>query len=371
MRKFGRIHRDRSRRDAARTGSSPGNAQACGSANSGWIAGTGHQQATVEPGRIEVREIPRPEPAAGEVLVRMEGSGVCASNLEPWAGQPWFEYPFPPGAPGHEGWGVVEETGAGVKRLEPGVRVSTVGDRAYATHQVVPADEVVALPSELEGRVFPGEPLACAMNIFERSRIEPGDRVAVVGVGFLGALLTQLAVATGARVLGLSRRSYSLEVAQSAGAEQTLATDDPDAVVEAVEEWTDGRLCDVVIEATGKQAPLDLAARLTRVRGRLVIAGYHQDGPRQVDMQLWNWRGLDVINAHERDPAAYTQGIRRAVAAVKDGRLDPSPLYTHRYPLEQLDEALNRTAEHEAGFVKALIDLSTEGHAAGTDRRQR
>jgi len=54
-----------------------------------------------------------------------------------------------------------------------------------------------------------------------------------------------------------------------------------------------------VIEAAGQQWPLDLATELTRERGRLIIAGYHQDGPRQINMQLWNWRGLDVINAHE------------------------------------------------------------------------
>ena len=58
-----------------------------------------------------------------------------------------------------------------------------------------------------------------------------------------------------------------------------------------------------------------------------MIAGYHQDGPRQVNMQLWNWRGLDVINAHERDPAVYVQGIREAVEAVAAGRLDPAALH--------------------------------------------
>jgi threonine dehydrogenase-like Zn-dependent dehydrogenase len=110
-----------------------------------------------------------------------------------------------------------------------------------------------------------------------------------------------------------------------------------------------------VIEAVGKQWPLDLAAELTKERGRLVIAGYHQDGPRQVNMQMWNWRGLDVINAHERDPAIYMSGIREAVEAVQSGRLDPSPLYTHRYALEDLGTALDNTRDRPDGFVKALV----------------
>jgi threonine dehydrogenase-like Zn-dependent dehydrogenase len=72
-------------------------------------------------------------------------------------------------------------------------------------------------------------------------------------------------------------------------------------------------------------------------------------------MQLWNWRGLDVINAHERDPKAYADGIRDAVGAVASGRLDPSALYTHRYPLERLDEALDATRDRPDGFLKALV----------------
>jgi len=70
-----------------------------------------------------------------------------------------------------------------------------------------------------------------------------------------------------------------------------------------------------VIEAVGKQWPLVLAAELVRERGRLVIAGYHQDGPRQVKMQLWNWKGLDVINAHQRDLHQYVSGIGAAIDA--------------------------------------------------------
>ena len=124
---------------------------------------------------------------------------------------------------------------------------------------------------------------------------------------------------------------------------------------EAVARCTGGLFCECVIEAVGKQWPLDLAAELTRERGRLVIAGYHQDGPRQVNMQLWNWRGIDVINAHERDPQLYVQGIREAVAAVAAGRLTPAPLYTHSYPLARLGEALDATRDRPEGFLKALV----------------
>ncbi|MFD1959035.1 hypothetical protein ACFSHP_08010 [Novosphingobium panipatense] len=100
---------------------------------------------------------------------------------------------------------------------------------------------------------------------------------------------------------------------------------------------------------------LDLAGELTGFGGRLVVAGYHQDGPRQVSMQMWNWKGIDVINAHERDPRVQMQGLREAVDAVAGGRLDPTALYTHRYPLERLSEALDATRDKPGNFVKALV----------------
>jgi threonine dehydrogenase-like Zn-dependent dehydrogenase len=100
---------------------------------------------------------------------------------------------------------------------------------------------------------------------------------------------------------------------------------------------------------------LDLASELTSERGRLVIAGYHQDGPRQVNMQLWNWRGLDVINAHERDPRVYVEGMRSAIRAVEAGVMNPRPLYTHTFALDELPRAFETLAQSPEGFVKALI----------------
>lgn len=307
------------------------------------------------PRRFEASEAPTPKPGPGEVLVRLEGCGVCASNIPPWEGRPWFTYPMAPGALGHEGWGRIEALGAGVAEFTEGDRVAILSGHAYAQYDVAAAGSVIRLPESLEGEAFPGEPLGCALNIFRRSGIAAGDDVAIVGVGFLGALLTQLASRAGARVIALARRPFSRQVALEMGAAHTLPMDDRAAATEAMRELTGGRFCDVVIEAVGQQGPLDLAGEITRERGRLVIAGYHQDGLRQVNLQLWNWRGLDVINAHERDPRVYVAGMREAVAAVESGRLTPARLYTHRFTLDQLNEALAMSAERPAGFLKALI----------------
>jgi threonine dehydrogenase-like Zn-dependent dehydrogenase len=131
--------------------------------------------------------------------------------------------------------------------------------------------------------------------------------------------------------------------------------EDRERILDRVRDLTDGRGCDRVIEATGTQAALDLASELTRERGRLIIAGYHQDGPRLVDMQLWNWRGLDVINAHERDPRIYVQGIKLAAEAVCSGQVEPLPLYTHSFFLDRLGGAFEMMSQRPDGFLKALL----------------
>lgn len=307
------------------------------------------------PGQIEVRQVARPEPGAGQVRLRLEGCGVCASNLTPWAGPEWMQYPTEPGALGHEAWGFVDALGEGVEGFSVGDRVAALSYKSYAEYDLANAEAVVRLPEVLAGQPFPGEPLGCAMNIFRRSEIEAGQTVAIIGIGFLGAILTKLATDAGARVIAISRRPFSLDLARRMGAAETIPMEDHHRIIETVKELTGGTFCDRVIEAVGKQWPLDLAGELTRERSKLIVAGYHQDGPRQVNMWLWNWRGIDVINAHERDPKIYMKGLREAVDAIASGRLDPSPLYTHTYPLDRLDEALNATRDRPDGFLKALV----------------
>jgi threonine dehydrogenase-like Zn-dependent dehydrogenase len=306
-------------------------------------------------GRLRIVEAARPEPGPGQVRVRLEGCGVCASNLTPWAGPEWMQFPTAPGELGHESWGVIDALGPGVADLAIGDRVAALSHRSYAEYDVADQGAVVRLPPALHGQPFPGEPLGCAMNIFRRADIQPGQTVAIVGVGFLGAILTRLATQAGARVIAISRRPFARDTAKAMGAAETLEMDDHYAIIAQVKALTGGAFCERVIEAVGKAWPLDLAAELTGERGKLVIAGYHQDGPRQVNMQLWNWRGLDVINAHERDPAVYAQGVREAVEAVVSGRLDPAPLYTHIYPLAKLADALDATRDRPDGFLKALV----------------
>jgi 2-desacetyl-2-hydroxyethyl bacteriochlorophyllide A dehydrogenase len=307
------------------------------------------------PRRVAVIDALPPSPGPGQVVVRLTGSGICGSNLPVWEGRSWFTYPLAPGAPGHEGWGTVEQIGEGVTGLTVGTPVAVLSYHAFAELDVADAAGVVPLPASLAGRMCPAEALACAVNVIRRSGIHPGDRVAIVGIGFLGAVLVRLAAGAGARVTAITRRRCALEHAEALGASLLVPFDDPARAVEDARRASGGHDYDVVIEATGLQEPLDVAAELVTTRGRLVIAGFHQDGPRLVDLQSWNWRGLDVVNAHERAPGMYIEGMREAVRLASEGALPLDLLVTHVFPLEAAADAFRCAAERPEGFLKAAI----------------
>ena len=260
-----------------------------------------------------------------------------------------------PGAMGHEAWGVIEALGEQVSGLHEGQRIAWLGLHGYADHEIVPAGAALPLPDALAGRPVPAEPLGCAVNIFRRARITEGQTVAIIGIGFIGAALTALTAQAGARVIAISRRRESRELARRMGAANSLPMDDHWEIMREVGRLTGDRLADVVIEAVGQQWPLDLAGALVGEGGRLVVAGYHQNGPRQVNMQMWNWKGIDVVNAHERDPEVQLRGMREGIEAAAEGRLDLDALVTHRYPLARLGDALDATRDKPRGFVKAWV----------------
>jgi threonine dehydrogenase-like Zn-dependent dehydrogenase len=266
-------------------------------------------------GRARTVDAPMPAAGPGEVLIRVEGCGVCGSSLPIFTGRPWFSYPLEPGAPGHEAWGVTED----------GRRVAALTYHGFAQWDVAAESLLVELPDELDGLPFPGEALGCAANIVRRARVCHGERVAIVGMGFVGTACAQLC--------------------RSAGA----------AVTEVRRDTPQQGQYEVVIEATGVQPGLDTASRLVAEGGRLVIAGYHQDGMRTIDLQSWNWRAIDVVNAHERDPIVVVDGMRRAIAHTLDGSLDVEALVTHSFGLDELGAAFRAASERPPGFVKAVV----------------
>jgi threonine dehydrogenase-like Zn-dependent dehydrogenase len=305
------------------------------------------------PRRIELAEIARPMPGPGEVLVRLEGCGLCGSSLPAWQGREELRYPLAPGAPGHEGWGRIAALGRGVEEHAEGDRVALLSFAAFADYDVAPADRALEIPDAVRGP-FPGEALGSAVSVAHRAGIEQGDTVAVVGAGFVGLVALRVASLAGARVLALSRRPTALALSRALGADEAISTADPAAAEARVRELTGGRGCDVVIEAVGLQASLDLATRLAGDGGRLAIAGSHEDGLRTVDLRTCGRRGIEVVDVHESELAVQREGVLAAARLVAEGRLDPAPLY-RCFPLERLADAFRAMEERPEGFLKALV----------------
>lgn len=280
-----------------------------------------------------VRTVAIDEPGYQEVRIKLQGSGICASHLPLWEGRPCYRYPLEAGAPGHEGWGFVDAVGAGIDDLDVGQRVAFMSGHAYAQYDITSRDRVVPLPEELDNEPFPGEAFAAAMNIFQRSDIRSGDTVAIVGGGFLGLLLTQLAADQGAHVVVLSCRPFELECAEAMDAEESvLILGDGSDAIRALR-TNGGERFDRVIEIAGAHFASNLAGELCAERGRVVAAA--------------------EICGNARD--RYVKGVQSAIQAALEGRLDPFPLMSHRVSMRSLDAGFELTRERPDGFVKALL----------------
>ena len=309
--------------------------------------------ALMEPKRFELLE--RPEPAIGpdEVDVRVASCGVCASELDIWSGlaghasYPWY--------PGHEVSGTVERIGGEVTHLAPGDPVAAwITTHGFADRVAVKAAYCFpagAVPLDLAL----GEPLACAVNAVEAADVRFGDDVVIVGGGFMGHLVHKLVELRGPRqTIVADTRDDALRRAGSFGATATVNVL-RDSLEDVVLQRTAGVGADITFEVTGVQAALESLAGATRMSGTVVIAGYHQGEPRRIPLGEWNWKAFHVVNAHFRDVAIILRGMEMGMRLLTSGRISMGGLVTHRFPLNQIDDAFRTAVAKPDGFVKATV----------------
>ncbi|SDU13830.1 zinc-binding dehydrogenase [Jiangella alkaliphila] len=293
-----------------------------------------------------VRSVDLPEPGYGEVLLRLLVSGVCASEVAEWTAGPGDGAGVL--ALGHEPVGEVVATGPDVSAVRPGDVVTGRVDASFADHTIADARDLVVVPPGLEPAEALGEPLGCVVEALRRTRLDTGDRVAVVGTGFMGLVLLQLLRHAGTRqVVAIDPRPDARDQALIHGADAVVAPGEA-----AGPAYADA--FDVVVEASGTAPGLDLATTLVRPHGVLSIMGYHQ-GPRTVDLKTWNFKSIDVVNAHVRDRDRLRDSVRRGLDLVAAGRINVGALITHRFALDDVDAAFTALVDKAPGFVKAAI----------------
>ena len=297
-----------------------------------------------------------PIPARGEVLMHIRACGVCASELHPWLGE-GSDVRYPRRL-GHEPAGDVVAVGADVTRFKVGDRVTGLSDCAYTDYRAIDEKALLPLPDNVPYEQGLGEPLACLVNAQRRTAVPLASRVAIVGLGFMGLGMLQLVrLRNPGTLVAIDPRWEARKKALEMGATEAYAPDEvPDQYyVTEWQHWPTTRGLDVVIEGSGTQAGLTLASKLVRAHGLLSILGYHQGGMRSVDMEMWNWKAIDVVNAHVRRFNDLMESMRVGLELLASKKLDLASLVTHRYPLSDVDQAYIDMRSKPAGFIKGVV----------------
>ncbi|MCL5734705.1 MAG: zinc-dependent alcohol dehydrogenase family protein [Actinobacteria bacterium] len=321
----------------------------------------------VEPSRFEIVDLPRPAPGRGELLIRVRACGVCGTDLHILRGEYLGPYPV---IPGHEFAGEVEAVGLGVRRFRPGDRVAVepnlscqdcpaclsnrenfcerwegVGvTRPGAMAEFVVVTEAAAfaigeLPFAVGAFV---EPLSCVVHGIERAGVDSGDRVLILGAGPIGILLLAMVRLHGAaEVTVVERNRWRLEVAAAWGADIRL-----DGLDEARSD-----AYDLVIDATGAPEVMARTPDFTRPAGRILLFGVP---PRDARLKLEPF----VLFRKELTLLSTYTSLRNSLQVIgllQSGRLDPTPLVTHRLPLEDFGRAASMIGQGQEQVMKVLL----------------
>jgi 2-desacetyl-2-hydroxyethyl bacteriochlorophyllide A dehydrogenase len=320
------------------------------------------------PGEVRIEEKPDPEvSAADEALVRVEASGICGSDLHIYHGR----VPVEPGFTiGHEFVGTVLDAGPDVERVTVGERVlgcfhtacatcasclrsdyhrcrngqtfghgSKLGDLqgAQAELLLVPRANLTLrrVPEGMSDEValFAGDVMGTGYHAVAHAGMRAGDTVAVLGLGPVGLCAVQAALAGGAvKVFAIDTVEQRLQMATAFGATALhLADDEPKRAVRAA---TEGLGVDVVVDAVGDPAPLEMAISLARDAGTVSGIGAYA-GRGEVPLGLAWLKGLTL----RLGLANVIAHVDRVLALLEAGKLDPAPLVTHRMKLDEAAEA--------------------------------
>ena len=330
---------------------------------------------------LEVRELPRPSPGPGEVLIAVRHAGVCGTDLHIADWDPWASGRVrPPVIVGHEFAGEIAAVGDGVQAFTPGQLVTAEGhivcghcqqcrsgnshicrntriigvdrDGAFAHYIAMPATNVLPLngiPTEI-GAIM--DPVGNAVHAVMTAEV-PGSTVFVVGCGPIGCFAVGVARAAGAsRVIASDINPKRLALAESMGA-HVLVDASKEDVVRRVLEATGHEGADVVCEMSGVPGALRQALAAVRLGGRVQLLGIPKG---DVPLNIANdviFKGITLYGVIGRKMYETWNQMRRFLST---GAFDPRPVITHRFPLDDIDHALAAIRSGDAG--KVILEIA-------------
>jgi threonine dehydrogenase-like Zn-dependent dehydrogenase len=235
-----------------------------------------------------------------------------------------------------------------------------LGGDGFASKVALDADSILRVPAGFEPEHVIGEPLADLEEALSRTSISPGSRVAVVGLGFMGLGLVQLAATRlPALLVAVDPNPAARARALSLGAHEAHHPDElPEAFISSSGQ-RELRM-DVVVEAAGVTSALATASSLVRPYGTVCVVGYHHSGDAPMDMNLW-YKGVTIVNGFSPSRPRTLKAMADGLAMVADGRFSYRPLITHTFSLDQVDEAFALMDERPEGFVKGVVTFPEQG----------
>ena len=317
-------------------------------------------------GDIRTVDVDIPTPARGEILIKVEASGICGTDRHLYHG----EFPSVPGKIlGHEFSGIVVDSGD--TAIAEGTRVTcdpntwcgtcdqcqrgrvnlcvnnlATGihrDGGFAQYCAFPASKAVTLPSDIDplhGAFC--EPLACTLHGMDIGAARAGETVLVIGGGVIGLLAVQIAKLAGAKVMLLTRSAEKQALGRQIGADHAVGSD-----TELREIWPEG--ADLVVECAGVSATVRQSAKLARTGGRVVILGVLPQGE-QVPIEPFDMLFRE-IQMHFSFLNPFTH--QRAAQMVADGTIAVAPLISRTIPLEEAAAAI--ASPPPRGEVRAIV----------------
>ncbi len=324
------------------------------------------------PHTLEITDLPQPS-VPGEVVVRTRTVGICGTDVKVFKGAIPVAYPrvlghemigevveAPPGAPvavGQRvlvdpasscGWCHLCRRGRGHLCINAGLMGRDV-DGVFAEHVSVPLRQVIPVPHEISP-VAAGllQVLGTCVHAQRAVEVFPGQVAAVIGLGVAGQLMVQLLRTRGVEVVGITRSEWKRDLAARSGATAVAA---PDQAAHILEEITDGRGPDLVVEAVGTEETLAWAIELAGVGGEVLVFGTLTGGDRGLPYYQLYFKELTLHNPRAAQPDDYARGVALATA----GRLDLEPIVTHQLTLDDATEAFRLV--NDPSSLKVLMQV--------------
>ncbi|HXV98163.1 MAG TPA: alcohol dehydrogenase catalytic domain-containing protein [Anaerolineae bacterium] len=331
-----------------------------------------------EPHQIGFCELPLPEPGPGQVRLQMKLASICGSDVHLYRGD-WTKTTPYPVRPGHEGIGYIDALGEGVTwfslgqriviepnfpcgqckycwqgngNICPNKRITGVTEPGcFADYIVLPAQFAWPLPEHIndEDAVLI-EPTAVAMHALRISQAQPGETIAVIGLGAIGMLLTHIAVRQGYTVLVTDRLFHKIELAERFGAIRTNVVDNAEPATQLVRQWDEFEVA-AVFECTGSATATALAIEAAPRGAEVVLVGLSSETVSFNPVQLTR-NGNNILTSMIYD---HPDDFGRTIGLIAGGIIEPRQVISRRYKLAEIATALEKVSKGDE--IKVILDI--------------